>query len=346
MRCRAGALGSRPRKSWKRCRSPSRISGGERTVRRAAASSIASGMPSRCRQISPTIRSSPAFAARSGTCAPARSTKSRTESSLVESGPIRHTSSFAKASGLRLVARMPTAGTRPAPRSRVGQWRVARCSQLSRIRSACFAPRGARARRSGRRGSPPDTPSASAIAAATRRPFVAFERSAIQTPSAHSCASRRPSSTARRVLPMPPGPTMVSSPPAPTWPASSSIAIVAADEGCRRCDEVVPVSWHGVHRNRMHQQTATGHDGREGDRLLEVAEAERSDAIDRDLSSLAGGDDCFVGREHEPAICRSDNARVPDAGRARCNRRRGGRPCRCARRCARGWRLPRAMGGP
>ena len=180
-------------------------------------------MPSRWPQISVSTRSSSGVGAKSGRCDRARSTKSCSDAASDGNGPIRQSSSPARASGWRLVARIAMPGHAVwislASRAEAS----GTCSQLSRISNAVRDTRwSSTTARSSR--SPPDTPSASATVAATTRPLVAFERSAIHTPSRHSAATPSPSSTASRVFPMPPGPTIVSSRPGASRRLTSAIA--------------------------------------------------------------------------------------------------------------------------
>jgi hypothetical protein len=66
VRCRAGRSRPPPVNSGSRCCNRARSAGGGRILTRAAANSIASGKPSRCRQMAATASAVSAVSAKSG----------------------------------------------------------------------------------------------------------------------------------------------------------------------------------------------------------------------------------------------------------------------------------------
>ncbi len=187
----------------------------ERT--RAAASSIASGMPSRRRQTCATAGALPASRRKDGSTAAARSTKRRTEShaaissresarraSGTASGATGNCASPATCSGSRLEARMVKPGADCSSCLASSAQACTRCSQLSRIRSM-RRPRAylTNASITGRPASS-FTPSTEATACGTRAASARGASSTSHTPSGKSASTSRPTCSARRVLPVPP----------------------------------------------------------------------------------------------------------------------------------------------
>ena len=188
--------------------SPSRaaIWSSDSAATRAAASSMASGMPSSRRQISSMVASSSAFGLNCGSAA-ARSTNRRLASA---SDGTRQATSPSQCSGSRLVASTRTPG--PA-RSRSSARRAQAsmtCSQLSSTMIASRVARWAASASCAERCAGIGTPAASAVACATRPPSARPASSTNQMPSGTGSILASVS-MARRVLPQPPGPMSVSS---------------------------------------------------------------------------------------------------------------------------------------
>ncbi|WP_435884711.1 hypothetical protein [Streptomyces toxytricini] len=115
----------------------------------------------------------------------------------------------------RLVARTWRPGQAVSSRSRKGASPSRTCSQLSRTRSARRSASAAGRTSSRLRPGCSPTPVAAATAAASRPGSVTGTRSAKHTPSGKPPAARAATARARRVLPMPPGPTAVPQRPLP-----------------------------------------------------------------------------------------------------------------------------------
>ena len=203
---------------------------------RAAASSIASGMPSRRRQISATPGALRSVSAKPGKTAEARSMNRRTASFSASAEPGRASSSGTPSdgtrqmisgpirSGSRLVATIVKRGhawSRPsATRAQLNT----RCSQLSSTRSRWEAdsdPRSVSRMDSPERSC---TPRTAAIACATSSPSSSAASSTSCTPSRNRGWTANATSSARLVLPMPPGPLRVTRRLASTSSATSAIS--------------------------------------------------------------------------------------------------------------------------
>ena len=191
----------------------------------AAASSIASGIPSSARQTRTIVGNEWALTARSLRTAPARSRSSRTagEDSISPvlaspsgkaSGPTGHSASPVMPSGSLLVARIRSRRHSPSTRSANFAAASITCSQLSsmssasRSRIAAISPSaasalGAAPSRASRRPSP------ASVACATSPSAPMAASSTSQTPSGRSLISVRAVSVASLVFPEPPGPTRV-----------------------------------------------------------------------------------------------------------------------------------------
>ena len=118
-------------------------------------------------------------------------------------------------------------------------------------------------------------------------------RSTNQTPPLQAGAMASPSSMARRVLPIPPGPTRVTARPGSTSSAISTLLAPAADEGVGRAAQVVPVSWHGADRRHLVLRAAAhGVHAPQLDRAVEVTQAEDAETVEADAGSVPrrGGD--------------------------------------------------------
>ena len=177
---------------------------------RAAASSIASGSPSRRRQIERAAAASSSRRLKRGRARRARSVKSSRASSSVSGGTVQVTSPPTP-SGSRLVATTfsaPAALNNPAVTSAAVS---TTCSQLSSTSSA-WRPDSRRPTASAKvppRGSL--TPSVTATWSQTNSLPDRGEKSTNQIPSGKSSATAEANRSARRVLPAPPGPVSVSS---------------------------------------------------------------------------------------------------------------------------------------
>ncbi len=178
----------------------------------APASSRASGIPSRRRQIS---AAAPAWAGspsrRSGAAAPARSVKSASASlsPVHGSGPISVIHSPTTSSGCRLVTSTVTAGaavSRSPTRSRQA---ATRCSQESRTSNSRLSASHSQSAATGVRAEWSASPTASQTAATSSWSRRNDQSGAHRTPSGKRGAAARAARIAIRVLPTPPGPVRV-----------------------------------------------------------------------------------------------------------------------------------------
>ncbi len=224
VRCRSGASRLPPRSSENRSRSLREMSATESTRTRAAASSTASGSPSRCRQISPT---SAAGSSTPGRAARARCTKSSTEVAWESSGRA-YTDSDVSPSGARLVARTRSSLDRDTSAWTRAAAPATTCSQLSSTSSAGPAPSAPTMPLSTSPplayGRPSPAPTAEATSPATSSSAVT---PASGTKCTTGCSAARLTAWERRVLPSPPGPTTV------TTRASRSSPVTAARSASR-----------------------------------------------------------------------------------------------------------------
>ena len=185
---------------------------------RAAASSMASGMPSRRRQISAT---SGRFECRARTTGgPSelgrRRAAPRRGRELVLGG--RHGQRRARARSPRRT-RPAARGSWPAParrrpleeRPHRSRRRSTRCSQLSSTSSVWLAARNSRTTASEGAAGRSKTPSVAATAVITCAGSEVGASSTSHTPSAKRSATSAPTCSASRVLPQPPAPTSVTS---------------------------------------------------------------------------------------------------------------------------------------
>ena len=200
---------------------------------RAAASSMASGMPSRRRAISATVAMASSSRRRPGRAESARSTNSSTaaeprRSAAVASGPgtasegTLHTVSPPIRSGSRLVAstRNPGAALKRPSTSSATTW--TRCSQLSSTARVSRWPMTSATTSAGGRPDWGSTPSASATARGTRPGSASGARATKWVPPGKRPARLAVTSCARRVLPQPPAPARVTRRRSPTSAATSS----------------------------------------------------------------------------------------------------------------------------
>ncbi len=202
-------------------RSPSRcaIAAGESSRIRAAASSIASGRPSRRRTISATACPFAAVSMKSGRTAIARSTNSRTASASMrsatsvtpaagsESGGTGNSCSPEIRSGARLETITVSLGAERRRSATTGA-PATTCSKLSRTSSAWRSRRCSLTRSIGGRCGA-SRPSEPAIADATRSASVTGASGTNQVPSGYRSTQSPARASDSRVLPVPPGPVSV-----------------------------------------------------------------------------------------------------------------------------------------
>ena len=204
---------------------------------RAAASSIASGMPSKCRQIPATVDAFWSVSVKRWSTARARSLKSTIAPNESASAALsrraasgvgtlsdgkRYVYSPAVRSGSRLVARIANLGqpANSAPATIAAS--VMTCSQLSRIsKSALFLRYAISVSSSGRSGTS-CTPSVDAIAATTKAGSPTGASATKQTAVSPVSLSAVPTCNAVWVFPMPPAPVSVTSRCSRTSRATSS----------------------------------------------------------------------------------------------------------------------------
>ena len=190
------------------------------TRRRAAASSMASGMPSSCRQIRPTTEAVRSSQPSVTPCCAARSAKSRTasvaaiastssSSAGVSRDGTRWTRSPSMPSGSRLVASSAMFRQFRSRASASLAQVSTTCSQLSSSTSRLRGPTASTSVSS--RGRPGSSAMSSTLATvtATRSASCSGARSANHTPSPEPSAIPAATWSASRVLPAPPGPVSV-----------------------------------------------------------------------------------------------------------------------------------------
>ena len=222
------------------------ICSGDSTRTRAAASSIASGMPSSARQMAATAAALPASMTNPGRAAAARSPNNLTASyrtaSVARSSPAVppavpsappgatesdgtcQTVSAAIRSGSRLVTSTRSPGELASSRPHASAHASIRCSQLS---SASTMRRGRSASASvSSSGRPASslTPSTAATRETTRSGWRRSASSTNHVPSGCSAAAAVRIRSASRVFPMPPGPHRVSARACLSIPRSSAIS--------------------------------------------------------------------------------------------------------------------------
>lgn len=176
-----------------------RICANDSARTRAAASSIAKGMPSRRSQISATGAESCSFTTKSGRTWRARSVNNVTASSVSDREGTPQATSPGTRRGSRLVARTFAAGQAPSSATVSAEHASIRCSQLSRTRRTC-RPAMARMRVSiVERPAWSGSASARVTATGTTVGSVIGARSTYHTPSANSVSIRSAICTARSV---------------------------------------------------------------------------------------------------------------------------------------------------
>ncbi|MCF6427235.1 hypothetical protein L2C96_33725 [Amycolatopsis tucumanensis] len=249
-RCRGPAAGSVPASRWNRRSRRRTTSDTDNDRNRTAASSIASGSPSRRRHSATTAARFSGVTAKSGSTARARSTSSWTAgtwsrapvpaaslSSGTASGASRCTRSPPMPSGSRLVARTRRPGSASSSRSTSRAVASRTCSQLSRTSSVLVPERWSTTRSTASRLDWSGTPIAVATVGATWVSCVTLASSTTRTPPGRLVRSA--AVIAVRVLPTPPGPVTVTS----RWARSSASScakvwrrptkLVSATAGCR-----------------------------------------------------------------------------------------------------------------
>ena len=217
------------------------ISSTVRVLVRAAASSMASGRPSRDRHRSSTRSSSRAVPV---------SLEARRPNSSTASGRSRGASSTTRSpsisSGSWLVHRMRRAGAWSSSRTARSAATSTTCSQLSRTTRA--EPTRSRSKRA---ASLPGPCSAAMSTSTTSARVTVFSSRASQTAStASDASSRRPTSRATAVLPIPPGPITSTSRSRDNSSASVSTSASRPTSSGRHRREVAPRSAGPVGRCR------------------------------------------------------------------------------------------------
>ena len=233
--CRGSAARDPPVSRANRSSSRASSSPAGSTRSRAAASSMASGIPSSRRQIRPATSVVCSSGASGTPCAAARSASSRTASlaRIAAASPLpgrpsdgtRYTYSPPMPSGSRLVASSARPGQPRSSASATLAHAPMTCSQLSSSTSR-LRPLAASTSVSstGRPGSC-RTPSTSATVTATRSGSRSGARSANHTPSPPPSSSPAATCSPSRVLPAPPAPVSVTSrDPATRWRTAASSA--------------------------------------------------------------------------------------------------------------------------
>ena len=218
-RCHSPAApAQQPERSSSRCR----ICSGDSTRNRAAASSIASGSPSRRRQIRPIVPWLPAVTVNPGRTSVARAGEQpdrlvlyrlpgprQVFGSVTGNGATATMCSPGTPSACRLVARTRSPGTAASRSATTPAHRSTRCSQLSSTRSSCLSARWLITTLRAGRVDRSRRPSASATVCSSNARSCNAASSTSHTPSAN--ARRTPAATrsASRVLPTPPTPVNV-----------------------------------------------------------------------------------------------------------------------------------------
>src|SRR5215212_1240041 len=224
VRCLSAAVRPPPVSSSREPSSLSDICSKDRVPTLAAASSMASGIPSSLLHTSATACALPAVKAKEGSRLRARARNRRADSDLSSSstmneyrgsgalsGGTGHLSSPSTPSSSRLVANTRKRGHESSRTSTSRAVASNRCSQLSTTRSNSLLPKTSvsvsTSGSSGRSG----TSTASATALGTSASSESGANSTSHTPSGYASRRSRDTSRARRVLPEPPAPVSVSS---------------------------------------------------------------------------------------------------------------------------------------
>ena len=220
--CRGGAVRSPEASGRKRSSSRLAICSTDSARTLAAASSMASGMPSRVRHSRATASALSLPSANPDRAAEARSANSCSAScrarsardsgsrpACTDSGGTRHTVSPRTRSGSRLVAITRSDGQLASSCCTSSAHPCTTCSQVSRTISSCRARRAsARVAIRGRSCSS-RIPNVAATRRGMRSASAVSASSTSQVPSGNSGTRSQASRTARRVFPIPPGPHRV-----------------------------------------------------------------------------------------------------------------------------------------
>ncbi len=230
--CRGTAVRRPPVSSRKRSPRPCSISATDMTLTRAAASSMASGMPSSRRQMATTGPAVDASSTKPGAVAAARSTNSRTDSAeatasmstpSASQGVPRSPSGGRSSDGIGMVASpsIPSASRLVVRIRRARQSRSSRstslaqasmtCSQLSSSSRRSFPRRNSTTPSSAGRPAVSGTPSARPTPSTTRPGSASGASSTSQAPSPWPSTRSPARCSISRVLPVPPTPTSVTS---------------------------------------------------------------------------------------------------------------------------------------
>jgi hypothetical protein len=196
------------------------MSPGESTRVHAAASSMASGRPSRRRQ----IRSTSAPSSRTAPAASAARSTNRAAAGSPSSGGTRQTRSPGTPSATRLVASTRTPGQAATSPPASSAAAATTCSQLSSTRSSSAAASASASVSSIARPASSSMPSATPTALAIWAGSEIGASSARETPSRNRGARRAPSSRLSRVLPQPGAPVSVSSRASAMSPSSAAVS--------------------------------------------------------------------------------------------------------------------------
>ena len=223
VRCRSGRSTAPVPSASREDTSRSSSAGGSSSRVRAAANSMASGRPSRHRQISATAAALPLVRAKPGRTARARSTNNATAGEAAASateavpepvgsgsGGTGYSRSARNPSAVRLVAKIASPWQRASSSPRSGAaWTT--CSMLSRTSSQAPSPNVSASTSNGEPVRARSAPAARPMAARTSPGSVTASRGTSTVTAPNRSRSRSPTATASRVLPTPPGPVSVTS---------------------------------------------------------------------------------------------------------------------------------------
>ena len=222
VRCRGAAARPPVVSSPKRSATRIRICSTDSARTRAAASSMASGMPSSDWHTPATAAALPVVSVKPGALAAARSANSRTASPadpsavLTAIGGTCQTVSPATRSGSRLVASSRSSAEAVSSRWHSQAHSSSRCSQLSSTRTSDRERRASPSVSMSGRFFSSVTPTTVATRETTRSGLETSDSSAYRAPSGNSAATLASTRSASRVLPMPPGPVSVTIRPSNT----------------------------------------------------------------------------------------------------------------------------------
>ena len=270
VRCRSGRSRAPPVRSGSRRSRRASIAWGVSTFPRAAASSIASGRPSRRRQISATAAAFSSVSAKSGRTSMARWTKratagytesssagSRRPASGTGSGGTGCSCSPRRCSAARLVTTTLRPAQAPSSSAMAGAGgRI--CSKLSSRSSRRFSRTCSFKASSTGRLPTSRTPTVCAIVETTSAGSLIGASSTKKTPSSYAWISSAATCTPSLVLPVPPGPVSVTS-------RTSSRLSSPCRVPTSRCRPINGVGWIGKLCGRAFSETSGGNsDGRSG----------------------------------------------------------------------------------